>query len=171
MSAFRRALKMSLRRCCLALLTLLLVRPSQGAASANATVAIERLREFLPDAETAPASVLRDQLASRFTGKSSLLLTPEGRYYFFQWSEAGPVTRNSDTGRWSIRDGFVELEADASNVVIKDASMRFLAVKLTIYRYPQWFLTEVSQEFDRLLTAEAELRMAKGEKAALRPEL
>jgi hypothetical protein len=171
MAPFRHALKMTLRRCCLAFLTLLLVRRSDGAAPANATIAIERLREFLPDAETGPEPALREELPARYSGKSTLLVTPEGRYHFFQWSETGPVTRNSDTGPWSIRDGFVELEAGTSNIVIKDAPLRFLAVKLTSYRYPHWFLIEVSQEFDRLLTAEAELRMAKGEKAALRPEL
>src|SRR6185295_12215797 len=108
---------MLIPRCCLLPLTvLLLARPSHGAAPANAVVAMERLREFLPDAETAPELVLRDELPAQYTGKSSLLLTTDGRYFFFQWSETGPVTRNSDTGRWSIRNGFVELEAAVTNV-------------------------------------------------------
>jgi hypothetical protein len=149
---------------------MLLPQQSHGAALLNATVAIERLREFLPDAETASEAVLREELPAEYTGKSSLLLVADERYYFFQWSETGPVTRNSDTGRWLIRDGFVELESAASNVVIKDAPVRFLAVKFASYRYRQWFLIEVSQQFERLLAAEADLRSAKGDEAARRSE-
>jgi hypothetical protein len=139
------------------LLALFLFGGLHAAEPTGASAIVARLGET-PGLARLTDDELQKYAQGAYAGEATFYLLPEGRYYYYLWSELGMKTRYYDTGAWKIRDGLIELTANPTNVVLKNNGRTFLLLKNTESRYFEAFAFEVGNEAERVVAEIERLR-------------
>jgi len=138
------------------LLTALLAGGLRGSAAAETRSPVDRLHELLPSMSVLTDAEMAKFAAGEYEGDAKLYLLPNGRYYYYVWSEAGPNTKFYDTGNWTRHESVIELAADPANIIVKRAGKSFLLLKKPQdHSWIEAFAIELGDQLDRF---EAEAR-------------
>jgi len=139
----------------------------QAGATTEARGLVDRLREQLPSMSVLTDAEMGKFAPGEYEGDAKLYLLPNGRYYYFVWSEAGPNTKFYDTGSWTHHEAVIELAANPANIVLKRTGKSFLVLKAPQdHTWIEAYAIEVGDQIDRF---EAEARTL-GQQVQFKPK-